>query len=211
MREEREYAEDFIPKTKREIDDFIEANKKLIGFAIKRYKSMGEYADLFQIGMIGFYKGIQSYDPNNGTRLQTYCCKCAQNEVKMAIRHSCAKSRKAFVQSYDEVFSNSLVDRPKNGCDNIYSSDVDQLHEEVMSLEIVVERKEMARAALDYAKRCLPEVEYKALIMKASGATQEQISNKLHISQATVSKTIRMAHGKLKYFLLQNGYDNYAS
>ncbi|MBQ4347380.1 MAG: sigma-70 family RNA polymerase sigma factor, partial [Firmicutes bacterium] len=67
----------------------IEKNLRLVAHISKKYSSCGiENEDLISIGTIGLIKGINSFDPQKGTRLATYAARCIENEILMFLRSS---------------------------------------------------------------------------------------------------------------------------
>ena len=64
----------------------IEHNLRLVAHVVKKYHHSGEDPDdLISIGTIGLIKGIDSFDPEKGVKLATYCARCIENEVLMSI------------------------------------------------------------------------------------------------------------------------------
>ncbi|AEW05080.1 RNA polymerase, sigma 28 subunit, FliA/WhiG subfamily [Sulfobacillus acidophilus DSM 10332] len=60
----------------------IEHNLRLVAHVVRKYASTGEdNDDLISIGTIGLIKGIDSFDPDKGVRLATYCARCIDNEM----------------------------------------------------------------------------------------------------------------------------------
>lgn len=116
--EEDPFANQKVPETPEELEEFIIRNYRLIHAVLKPYRGLDEYDDLLQEANIGFLKGIQSYDPNKKVKLTTYAYVCAKNQVKMYLRRSCAKSRSGTVVSLDASLDgdsddekNSLLNR----------------------------------------------------------------------------------------------------
>ena len=55
----------------------IERNLRLVAHIIKKYYSnYSEQDDLISIGTIGLIKGVNSFKPEKGTKLATYCARC---------------------------------------------------------------------------------------------------------------------------------------
>ena len=65
----------------------IEENSPLIKSVIKRFKDKGvEYADLYQIGCIGFLKAIKNFDSSFGVKFSTYVVPMVIGEIKRFMR-----------------------------------------------------------------------------------------------------------------------------
>lgn len=67
----------------------IEHNLRLVAHIIKKYYSnYSEQDDLISIGTVGLIKGINSFKPEKGTKLATYCARCIDNEILMYFRNA---------------------------------------------------------------------------------------------------------------------------
>ena len=65
----------------------IERNLRLVAHIMKKYYTQtADQEDLISIGTIGLIKGIQTFDPDKGARLATYCSRCVENEILMHFR-----------------------------------------------------------------------------------------------------------------------------
>ena len=61
-------------------NELIEHNLRLVAHIVKKfdYKNIDQ-DDLISVGTIGLIKGVDTFVPNKGNRLTTYCAKCIQN------------------------------------------------------------------------------------------------------------------------------------
>ncbi len=67
----------------------IEHNLRLVAHIVKKYYSKtNDQEDLISIGTIGLIKGINSFNPDKGVKLATYCARCIDNEILMHFRGS---------------------------------------------------------------------------------------------------------------------------
>ena len=65
----------------------IEHNLRLVSHILKKYYAQADdMEDLLSIGTIGLIKGVDSYRPDKGVRLSSYCSRCVENEVLMYFR-----------------------------------------------------------------------------------------------------------------------------
>ena len=65
----------------------IEHNLRLVAHIVKKYEHRKEdMDDLISIGTIGLIKGVDSYSYKHGTRINTYCARCIENEILMYFR-----------------------------------------------------------------------------------------------------------------------------
>ena len=87
--EEQKYLDLYTKGDKEAKDVLIERNLRLVAHIVKKYNNTGkDLDDLISIGTIGLIKGIETYNPNKGTRLATYAARCIDNEILMSIRSS---------------------------------------------------------------------------------------------------------------------------
>ncbi len=67
----------------------IEHNLRLVAHVVKKYYSKtNDQDDLISIGTIGLIKGVNSFKPEKGVKLATYCARCIDNEILMHFRGS---------------------------------------------------------------------------------------------------------------------------
>ena len=67
----------------------IEHNLRLAAHIARKYTVPGYDADdLISIGTVGLIKGVDTYKPESGTQLSTYCARCIENEILMCLRAS---------------------------------------------------------------------------------------------------------------------------
>ena len=60
----------------------IEHNLRLVAHIVKKYYAQSvDQDDLISIGTIGLIKGISSFDPAKGARLETYAARCIENTI----------------------------------------------------------------------------------------------------------------------------------
>ncbi len=65
----------------------IEHNLRLVAHVVKKYYSKtNDQDDLISIGTIGLIKGVNSFNPDKGVKLATYCARCIDNEILMHFR-----------------------------------------------------------------------------------------------------------------------------
>ncbi len=65
----------------------IEHNLRLVAHIVKRFDCKNkDIDDLISIGTIGLIKGIDTYKPEQKTKITTYAARCIQNEILMHFR-----------------------------------------------------------------------------------------------------------------------------
>lgn len=192
--------------TQDQMDAYYRKNVKLIHSVVQGYGKSGyEYDELFSEATIGFVKGLQTYDESKGTKMSTYLYKCMRNEINQRIRKDNAKSRTAVVISFDaDVIGKD--GRTMTGIENLDLAITDSIHGFTEDMDKVLEAKDTLQAAQMIVRTYLTETERKAFNLRMQGKTQNDIAIILNLSQANISKTLKMARCKLAYYLQVGGY-----
>lgn len=201
LEENDEYANQKTPETIEEVSAFMEHNKKLIHAILKPYRGLDEYDDLFQEASLGFFKGIQTYDPNREIKLTTYAYTCGKNQVKMYLRRSAAKSRTATVVSLEAGFDGD-DDR-----DNMLNRDLEQLDplNEPVSLEDRIHTSTLFHTAMDIVMHEMSKPQQIVITEMMKGTPQSQTAKILKTSQSEVSKILKTAICDLRLKMQERG------
>ena len=64
----------------------VEENLPLVRSVVKRFKGRLEYADLMQLGAMGFLKAVAGFDEGFGVRFSTYAVPMIMGEIKRFLR-----------------------------------------------------------------------------------------------------------------------------
>ena len=177
----------------------IEHNLRLVAHIVKKYdSSLVSCDELISIGTIGLIKGVDSFSPDKGIKLTTYCARCIENEILMFFRSNNKYSR--------DVSMNEAIGYDKEGnkitiIDVLKTPNVDFLDESSKADDIKLISK-----YLDV----LTERE-KSIIIDRYGLnnkkslTQNKLASKLGISRSYVSRIEKRALAKiLKEFIKNN-------
>ena len=170
----------------------VEHNLRLVAHITRKYYAQtGDTDDLISIGTIGLIKGVDSYDPAKGVKLASYCSRCIENEILMALR----SRRKAA----GEVSLSEALDADGEG-EGLSLLDViareDDLAERLGTLELCRELRRQLET-------CLTEREGRVLRLRygldgGEERTQQQVSELLGISRSYVSRIEKKALRKLR-------------
>ncbi len=176
----------------------IERNLRLVAHIVKKFDNTGEDTDdLISIGTVGLIKGIDTFNPERGTRLATYAARCIENEILMHLR--VIKRRRSEVSIYDPIG----YDREGNEITlmDVLGSEPNVIPDQVVAREEV----ELLHREL----RVLPPKERKVLelrfgLRQAPRKTQREIARMLGISRSYVSRIEKRAIKDIKkhYFSL---------
>ena len=160
----------------------IEHNLRLVAHVVKKYYSKtNEQDDLISIGTIGLIKGINSYNPDKGVKLATYCARCIDNEILMHFRTNKKISQEI---SFSDPIDTDSEGNPLTLMDIIAIDDtiIDDIDTKNKLLKLIVILKKM------------PENRDKEIIIKRYGLdgktplTQREVAKHLNISRSYVSR-----------------------
>lgn len=112
-------------------EQMIKDYEKIINFVLKKMNLRHRRDELFDLGMIGFVRGINTYDETKGFTYMTYLYECIQNEFLKYLDYENRKGRKSEVISLNTLIGENkdteLIEffgyDPKFE-DNIYFDDV---------------------------------------------------------------------------------------
>lgn len=160
----------------------IERNLRLVAHIIKKYYSnYSEQDDLISIGTIGLIKGVNSFKPEKGTKLATYCARCIDNEILMHFR---GNKKLSLEMSFDDPIDTDSEGNPLTlmdiiAIDDTIIDDIDTKNKLIKLIEIIDN---------------MPESREKQIIIERYGIngskplTQREIAKKLNISRSYVSR-----------------------
>lgn len=170
----------------------IERNLRLVAHIMKKYFSQtADQEDLISIGTIGLIKGIQTFDPDKGARLATYCSRCVENEILMHFR-----GRK---KTAGDVSLSEYIETAKDGT-ALSLMDVICAEEDLFD---DLARKEQAQKLHRAVDRELDGRERQVVTLRyglgdRTPLTQREIASKLGISRSYVSRIEKKALSKLE-------------
>lgn len=182
----------------------IEHNLRLVAHVIKKYHNSGEdLDDLISIGTIGLIKGIDSFDPDKGVRLATYCARCIDNEVLMHLRARKKSSRD--LSLYDPIG----VDREGNEISlmDVLGTDGDVVADKV-EMDVVMEWVRSFVKELTPKERLVLELRFG--LRDHERLTQRDIAKKLKISRSYVSRIEKRAVRKILKELTVSDTDEFS-
>lgn len=160
----------------------IERNLRLVAHIIKKYYSnYSEQDDLISIGTIGLIKGVNSFKPEKGVKLATYCARCIENEILMHFR--CNKKISQEMSFSDPIDTDSegnpLTLMDIIAIDDTIIDDIDTKNKLIKLVKIIKE---------------MPENRDKEILIKRYGLdgktplTQREVAKELNISRSYVSR-----------------------
>ena len=169
----------------------IEHNLRLVSHILKKYYAQADdMEDLLSIGTIGLIKGVDSYRPDKGVRLSSYCSRCVENEVLMYFR-----SRR---KSQGDLSLSDALEGDGDGGLSI----LDVLAEEDDMAERIGER-ELCTQLRALIGRVLTEREARVIRLRyglegRAALTQKQTAEQIGVSRSYVSRIEKRALEKLR-------------
>ena len=171
----------------------IERNLRLVAHVAKKYTGFGEeLEDLISIGTIGLIKGIETFQPQKGSRLATYVAKCIDNELLMMLRSKKKSNRE--ISLYEPIGT----DKEGNEI-NLLDVCVQEQIDVVENMDML----EKLQQLITLVEECLDDREKEIIVMRYGLAgrkemTQRELGKLLGISRSYVSRIEKKALGKLK-------------
>ncbi|MBO5066188.1 MAG: RNA polymerase sporulation sigma factor SigK [Clostridia bacterium] len=160
----------------------IERNLRLVAHIIKKYYSnYSEQDDLISIGTIGLIKGINSFKPEKGTKLATYCARCIDNEILMHFRGSKKISQ--------EMSFNDPIDTDSEG-NPLTLMDIIPIDDTIVE---DIDTKNKLKKLAEIIKE-MPQSREKEILISRYGLngtpplTQREVAKELNISRSYVSR-----------------------
>lgn len=181
-KEELELVNKCVNGDKNARKTLIEHNLRLVAHIVKKYSNAGDADDLISVGTIGLIKGVDTYRPDKGSQLSTYCARCIDNEILMLIRMS---------KKHNAVYSlEENLGKDKDGNEitlgDTIGTDTDELAE-------TIENTVLSEKINKILKEKLSKREYKILCMRyglnnTPALTQREVAKKLGISRSYISR-----------------------
>lgn len=177
----------------------IEHNLRLVAHVVKKYHNAGEEPDdLISIGTVGLIKGIDSFDPDKGVRLATYCARCIENEVLMHLRSKKKTNRE--VSLYDPIG----MDREGNEISllDVLGTDA-EIVPDTVEMTVVMEWVRKYVQSLSRKERMVIDLRFG--LNGHERMTQRDIAARLGISRSYVSRIEKRAVRKILEELNEDG------
>jgi len=173
-------------------EELILSHQNMIRFILKKYNS-SHNEDLFQIGMVGLVKAANLFDESRKVAFSSFAYSCISNEILIYFRR---QHRKSFNDYANTISYNALINEDDTNCtleDCLgYTPDFD---EDINRQELY---KKIENSLSPIEKEII--VSYYGLY-NTTPIKQTELSKKLNMSQANISRIIRRAKNKLKVAL----------
>ena len=181
----------------------IEHNLRLVAHIVKKfdYKNIDQ-DDLISVGTIGRIKGVDTFVPNKGNRLTTYCAKCIQNEILMYFRANNKNNK--------NISLNEPVGFDKEGNEISILDVIKAPHPDFIEEINLKDNVKLLSSYLKVLSKREREIVVKRYGLDGNDeCTQKMIADKLNISRSYVSRIEKRALTKiLREFIKNNKYND---
>lgn len=173
-------------------DRLIEHNLRLVAHIVKKFDGCGENPeDLISIGTVGLIKGVETFNPDKGTRLATYAARCIENEILMHLR-TMRKTRK-------DVFLGDAVSHDGEGNEitllEILPDDSEHVEDRVARSQQAQRLAKLILGRLGRRERQVLQLRFG--FWGSERRTQREIAQQLGISRSYVSRIEKKALRKI--------------
>lgn len=195
--EEQTYLERWAQGDTDARNKLIEHNLRLVSHIMKKYYAQSDdMDDLLSIGTIGLIKGIDSYRPDRGVKLSTYCSRCVENEVLMYFR-----SRR---RSQGDLSLSEALESDEDGSLSILDvlADEEDLADRVSDRELCRQLHAMVDRVLDEREARIIRLRYG--LGASQALTQKQTAERIGVSRSYISRIEKRALEKLRAALTRD-------
>lgn len=150
--------------------------------------------DLSQEGMIGLFKAIQNYQPDNSASFYTYAKICIDHQIYSAIKASNRKKHSP-LNSYISFYSRTSEEESRLINNLEAGSDSNPEH-------IILDRENMSRIE-ELLEESLSKLEKKVLHLFLDGKTYSDIAFNLNKPVKSIDNAIQRIRDKVKRYYIQ--------
>ena len=173
-------------------DALIVHNLRLVVYIARKYETSGAgIEDLISIGSIGLIKAVETFKADRGIKLATYASRCIENEILMYLRK--ISGQRAEV-SIDEPL-NSDADGNELLLSDVLGSDGSDVSRNV---ESEAERTVLMEFVSRLGAREREITELRCGLCGRRELTQQEVADKLGISQSYISRLEKRILSRLK-------------
>lgn len=177
-------------------EQIIQDYEKIINFVIKKMNLQYKREEIFDIGMIGFVNGINTFDENKGFKYSTYLYQCVKNEILKYLKLQNYKKRKAEIISYNTIINDDTELIDLLGYDTNYDQNAyinEMVNEILKRLNNLTEKQQLIFYHL-YGLNGFKEM------------SSKEIEKKYGFSRQSVNQIKKRTLNKLRFIL--NKYQN---
>lgn len=169
-------------------DEKITNNLPLVTFAIKKLGLTYMFDDVFDVGVIGLIKAVDSFNEDRKIKFSTYGYFCIRNEILMSIRKNKIQVLSLETPAKDNL---TLMDTIKDDLD---------VEGDIVTKTLLEEIREKIDILSEKERICL--VSYYGIFGNEKQNMMD-IASKLKISQSYVSRIVQRSIKKLREVILK--------
>ncbi|MCI8575828.1 MAG: sigma-70 family RNA polymerase sigma factor [Bacilli bacterium] len=176
-------------------NDLFKQHEKLIYLILKRYKLLSQREELYDVGLIGLTKAMNTYDLKKGYKESTYFYNCIANEIKQYLHSQSMLKRKC---TEPIISLDKEITEDQNTLSNLFPDETQNVEKEIL----LKEQKDILNRALKKLKS-----DWRFVIEKEFGLYNQkeykkvEIAKKLGISKTAVGNKEKSALKKLREIL----------
>lgn len=167
-------------------EQMLLSNQGPIGVAMKRIGINRNDEDLEQVGMIGLFKALRTFDFKKKIGFATYAVIVIENELRQELKRENRYAKLLVAFSLDDTFS--------------AQEDSEVTYADMIAGDRDVEHECICGVSIQEITKSLSEVERKILALRILGKNQRYIANQTGLSQSYVSRAIKSICRKYEKF-----------
>ena len=165
------------------MDDKIKKNLSLVYFVINTYyPRFKQNEDIFQLGLIGLWKALQTFDKTKNIKFNTYTARCIRNEINTELERMNAQKRQldreGMCISLNTLLSDS-EDSSEEWIQNIQSVSIESNPLYLLQLDELYKEQDDRTKFIIHSKLQGHQTKHIAKQLNVSGQTIRRIWNSL--------------------------------
>lgn len=181
---------------------YDEENQWIVEHLLDKYKYLvrkkanamflmgGDKEDLIQEGMIGLFKAIRDYDPNEKASFSYFAEICVSRQIYTAVEAS-QRMKHAPLNTYVSFWNEEAKSEGGNLLDTIQDGEM------VNPENLVIAREDYAQF-LETLRKKLSKLENQVLNLYLQGMTYQQIAKELERPVKTIDNALQRIKGKMQ-------------
>ncbi len=149
--------------------------------------------DVIQEGMIGLFKAIRDFQPDQGASFATFANRCVAAQITDAVRQASRQKHRPLNESISLQHLLSPDDSEQNRSDREIPATLDNPEQTLLS-------KEESDLLLGYLKQQLSDLEQQVLQLYLKGRSYREIATELHCTPKRVDNALARTRRKLEQF-----------
>lgn len=180
-------------KTNSSKEQIIKDYDKIVKYVIKDMKLGYKFDELFDVGVIGFVRGINAYDENKGFTYITFLYDCIKYEITHYLQYESSKKRKGEIVSLSSLISDDTELQDLIGYETDYSQD-SYINEMLMIIK---------KRSVDFTKKQKIIFNHLYGLNGYQEMTVKEIGEKYGLSRQNINQIKKQIINKLRFVLMK--------